>query len=158
MCYQSIFEAYKRVISVIENNKKEIIEGHFYEWYSSLPLAGYYIDHHFFYQETIKFDPFDSADHCMPSMVKIINVTRQQDCWKIELEGNHNRQAQLILRNKQENQEEPILLRDFYHRRFPNPSNRKEGLPLPIPNNDYEVLEVWVDGVKKEIPHSSDKQ
>jgi len=141
MHYESIFEAYERVISVIENNNQELADGGFYRyrWYSCLPLESDYIDHDFFYPETVKFDPFDCADHCIPTMVKIINVTRQQDCWKIELEGNHGRQAQLILRNQLENQEEPILLQDYYQ------------------NNNYEVLEVWVDGVKKEIPQSPDK-
>lgn len=140
--YQNILEVYKRVISVIEDNNKQLAGGilfQWHDWYGSLSLENDYIDHDFFYPETVKFDPFECAPRCIPTMVKIINVTRQQDCWKIKLEGNHGRQAQLILRSQLENQEEPILLRDYCQ------------------NNHYEVLEVWVDGVKKEIPQSSDK-
>jgi len=149
MRHQSIEEACQRVIFIVEHNLMEIKQQNDYKWYSFICLEDYHIDDNFFYP---KKDEFEVADQS--GVGKVVNVTECDGLWQIELEGYCHQTAKLIVRNKRANQEEPVLLTDdFYkNRKFSNPSKAyclSKGLPLP--EYDHEVLEVWVNGVKKEI-------
>jgi hypothetical protein len=142
-----IEDVYNQVIFILENNCSEIEQLNHYKWCSIICLDDY-LDSHFFYHQ--KGDELSSA--IMIPTIKLNHVSRINSLWRVDLEGYDQKKATLILRNKQENQEEPLLLTDDYYK------NRRriavfrshyirEG--LPVPEEDYEVLEVWANGVQK---------
>jgi hypothetical protein len=143
-----IEDVYNRVIFILENNLSEIEQLNYYKWRSIICLDDY-LESHFFYRKK----PEVYTTIIIP-VTKITHVSRLSSLWLVDLEGCHQKKATLILRNKQDNQEEPILLTDDYYKNRRRvavfrSSDIRQG--LPVPEDDYEVLDVWVECVKKEI-------
>mgnify|MGYP003572357917 CR=1 FL=1 len=141
-----IEDVYGRIIFIVENNRDELEQVNHYKWHNLICLKDYLNSQFFYIDKEDEFSPVPVVP-----VTKLKHVSRQNALWRVELEGCYEQKAVVILKNKQENQEEPLLLSDDYYKNrklmaVPKSSYIQEG--LPIPEEDYEVLEVWVDGVQ----------
>jgi len=130
--YGTFEEAYERNIIPTLTKKADLIERHNYSDRNKAIRLFDYIDDNFF---------------CIPMryprrfVAQITEVIRQNRSWRISLTGAPPPRTGV-----------DRAWPPWYD---PNRSdNRKVTFIL---SDDYEVLEVWVDGIKKEIPQSSDK-
>ncbi len=83
---------------------------------------------------------------------KILSVAKINSLWHVQLEGTYNRKATLILKDKRENIEDPLLLTDEYYKNSwvlmrRNAYYLEKG--LPIPDYRYELLDVLIEDGKK---------
>ncbi len=143
--YKNIEDAFHKVLFILEKNMTELEQCHFYKWSTTLAFED--ISEYFF---RLKEDTFSA----MPRFFgRIISVAKIDSLWHIQLEGTYNRKATVILRDKRENIEDPLLLTDDYYKNSRvlmrrNAYYLEKG--LPIPDYRYELLDVLIeDGSQK---------
>ncbi|HID98911.1 MAG TPA: hypothetical protein EYP59_01305 [Thiotrichaceae bacterium] len=142
--YNSIEEAFQKVLFILEKNLTEL-EENFYKWSTVLVFED--ISEYFFRLEEDTFS-------AMPRFFgRIVSVAKINSLWHVQLEGTYNRKATLILKDKRENIEDPLLLTDEYYKNSwvlmrRNAYYLERG--LPIPDYRYELLDVLIeDGSQK---------
>ncbi|RKZ70958.1 MAG: hypothetical protein DRR19_32960 [Candidatus Parabeggiatoa sp. nov. 1] len=144
--YKSIEEAHNKVLLILEQNLEGLEQCHNEKWTMVLAFAD--LTEYFFRLE-------EEAFSASPRFFgKILNVTYLSNAqWQIELEGTYHRKATLILKDRYENVEEPLLLTDDYYQNTRVLMRRNSYYlerGLAIPDYHYELLEVWKEGVKKD--------
>ncbi len=143
--YKSIEDAFQKVLFILEKNLTELEQVNFYKWSTTLIFDDLKDD--FFRPEEYRF----VALHC--SFGKLCKVAQINSLWHVQLEGAYNRKATVILRDKRENIEDPLLLTDDYYKNSRvlmrrNAYYLERG--LPIPDYRYELRDVLIeDGSQK---------
>ena len=143
--YKNIEDAFQKVLFILEKNLTELEQVNFYKWSTTLvfeDISGYFF--------RLKEDTFSA----MPRFFgRILSVAKINSLWHVQLEGAYNRKATVILRDKRENIEDPLLLTDDYYKNSRvlmrrNAYYLEKG--LPIPDYRYELLDVLIeDGSQK---------
>jgi len=143
--YKCIEDAFQKVLFILEKNLEELEQCNFYKW--STILAFEDITRYFF---RLKEDTFSA----MPRYFgKILSVAKINSLWHVQLEGTYNRKATVILRDKRENIEDPLLLTDDYYKNCRvlmkrNAYYLERG--LPIPDYRYELLDVLIEDGRRD--------
>jgi len=143
--HKSIEDAFQEVLFILEKNLEELEQANFYKW--SMALSFEDITQYFF---RLKEDTFSA----MPRFFgRIVSVAKINSLWHVQLEGAYNRKATVILRDRRENIEDPLLLTDDYYKNCRvlmrrNAYYLERG--LPIPDYRYELLDVLIEDGRRD--------